>query len=778
MALKVEKGVITSPGATGNQTINLIDTGFGTVKALIVWGSYHTAEGDTDGNAIFCQGIGTYRGSVVQQTVVSFFSADAGASSDTARGHQTNQILRGYSAAAPTVDFTASLVSLGDAQFVLNWTDLPATASIKFHYLVLGGSEITDALVDSFSSPTVTGTLNETVATGFGKPDLLFSLFGANFPNADSASDIEFAFGVGKDDANEASTSIAENDGEAVMDMNMAQKSSWLAAVKAAGMQVEMELTAKSNWPTDGFQVNVVTAPGFALVVSYLALRGTFTSVIGSGTAPTAAPTVTQDLPVGATPRGAIFFHNSLPAVATTDNTSADLGTIGIGAMDGTREGWAGFGQDDGAGDSQTHRHHSESKVIRMFTPGAAGTLQSEADASFSGNNVRLTWPDTDTVAREYRYVLLGDSTSITYEKTGALVAGTRTVGADVAERAEAGAITAGALLPGSDVIERNRAGSLVATGRLVGADAFESSEAGSLVAATLLVGADVSERTEAGALVTTARLSAADVAERAETGSLVTQGLLSGIGSKDGAKAGSLVTTGRLSGVDVAESSETGSLVTAGRISGADAWERAMAGALVAQAMLRGVDQPEYAEAGALMASARLSGLDSAQYAELGSLIARGLLSGIGIKEGAGKSGSLVAGTRLVGSDAWERAKAGAIVATFRVSGVDVAEHAELGSLVAGTWASGSDVAEYTESGSLVAGTRLGGSQSHEISKIGSLIARAIVAASVLEIVVGQLQEFISGGRAKSGSSGHVGSGSPGRASSPSAGRAKRRFP
>ena len=77
--------------------------------------------------------------------------------------------------------------------------------------------------------------------------------------------------------------------------------------------------------------------------------------------------------------------------------------------MDGTHESWEGVGDDDGAASAITHRHHSESKVIKMFTPAAAGTLTSEADGAFSGTNVRLSWNDIDTVEREYRYLLLGD---------------------------------------------------------------------------------------------------------------------------------------------------------------------------------------------------------------------------------------------------------------------------------------------------------------------------------------------------------------------------------
>lgn len=413
--LKVEKGILVAPGATGNQTVSLIDTGFGTVKALLVWGAYQTAEGDTNGDAIFCVGIGTYRSSVAEQHCVSVIAADAVSPTVTASGSRTTSILRGYSgAAAPTVDFDAALVSLGDAQFVINWTDLPATASILFHYLALGGDDITDARVIPLDITTGTGTQNFTVATGFGKPDLMLSL-GSNNNTTDGDKTFwnTLFVGAGKSDTEQFVSSIHDGDALATVGLGALQKASFLTYASETTLHVDAPLTARSAWPTDGVQINKVVNTLGAARFGALALRGSFVSVIGAGTAPTAAPTVTQDLPVGSTPRGAVFVHNSLPVISGLETVSADLGTWGIGATDGAREGWAGIGDDDAAAASQTHRHHSGSKAIRMFTPGAAGTLTSEADASFNANNVRLSWPDTDTDAREYRYLLLGDAPTV-----------------------------------------------------------------------------------------------------------------------------------------------------------------------------------------------------------------------------------------------------------------------------------------------------------------------------------------------------------------------------
>jgi hypothetical protein len=406
VALKVEVGTFTSPGATGNQTISLADAAFGTVKAIYLWMSYQTAEADTGADLRFSQGLGSYRGAVAQQYHNAVISVDGVGTSDSANNGGTGSVLRGFSNATPTDDFEADLTSLGDAQFVINWVDLPTTASLKCNYLALGGSDITDALVGSFSTTGATGTQDITVTSGFGKPDLILVIHGAS----GGVGHVRLMFGVGKDDSNQGVSGFFDEDARPNMEVAAVQRAEFIGnLISDTALFTAATLSARASWPTDGFQINK-SVDGIATDYGYLALRGTFTSVIGSGTVPTAAPPVTQDLAVGATPRGAIFFHNALPTIAGLDNSDADLGMFAMGAMDGTHEAWEGVGQDDANTASVTHRHHSESKTIKMFTPGAAGTLTSEADGSFSGNDVRLTWPDTDTVPREYRYLLLGDA--------------------------------------------------------------------------------------------------------------------------------------------------------------------------------------------------------------------------------------------------------------------------------------------------------------------------------------------------------------------------------
>lgn len=409
---RVEVGFFQPSSAVEQKTITLIDEDFGDVKLLLLFTVAQASPADTDGDAILSAGVGSYRGGAVQQYCSSLFSDDGVGTSATAIGGSTSSIVRGYSAATPTVDFDIALVSLGDAQFRVDVTDLPATAGIRVYYMALGGSQVTDSLLSAVNVTAVTGTQDVTVAAGFGLPDLLLALIG-HPPGGDAAANIRFQLGAGKSDTEMAVTGFNQDNGTANMELSSYQASAFLATPNNdTAMAQVATLSARSSWPTDGYQINKSVA-GLALAsLAVAALRGTFKSIIGSGTVPTAGGLpVVQDIPVGATPRGALFFHNVLPATAAQDNSHADLGLLGIGIMDGVREYWIGFGNDDGNTTSIAHRHASEQKTIRMFTPAAAGTLTSEADGSFFGESVRLSWNDIEaSIAREYRYVVFGEA--------------------------------------------------------------------------------------------------------------------------------------------------------------------------------------------------------------------------------------------------------------------------------------------------------------------------------------------------------------------------------
>lgn len=411
MALNAQKGVISSPAGTGNQTYSLA-ANFDP-KALIVWLSNQTAEGIV-ADAQMALGIATDRGGTAVQWSIGLTSNDAAAAGDNSSYASTSSIARLLDPGLTTATAAVAFVEFhtgATSDFVLNWTDVPDSVGTKLHYLVLGGSDITDALVGKMDLST-TSPQDITVASGFGQPDLLL-FTQAHFTVAATGSSIaQMMMGWAKSDTARRCAVWNEDEGSATIDVGFWNKDRAILMLDDAGntAYAEADLSAKASWPTDGFQLTIPTLPAVATYdVYYLALKGTFQSQIGSNSSPTGAPTVNQDNAAGFAPAAAMVWGSGVSAKSTIDTTHANLGQFYIGATDGTNEGWAGFSEEDGAADADTYSYHSESKTIQMHNSDDS-TILAEADGSFSGNNFRLAWNDTDATAREYNWVVLGSA--------------------------------------------------------------------------------------------------------------------------------------------------------------------------------------------------------------------------------------------------------------------------------------------------------------------------------------------------------------------------------
>lgn len=416
MALNADLHILTQPGSTGNQTYSLASNF--DPKAVIVWANAVAADGSVADWA-YGIGFGTYRGATVQQRFTAMRGMDAQTSADNARGQGSNAllVLQTNSAGAATRDLEITLVSMltgSTSNVVLNWVNLHTTASIRVFMLVLGGSDIADALVDGLTIGTASATQDETVVAGFGKPELTF--FMGNGASAEVASSPMQHFGFAKQgeagrglafsviDGNTASlTALRQRSDRCLMDL-LATGSSTATDRAIGGLD-----TTVGNWPTDGFRIVWDTTPANADVVSYLALRTTAQIATGSNTAVTGgSPPVTQDNACGFAPKAGLVFSWGLAASSAIQAADADQVGLGLGATDGTDQAWAGLTEDDAAGTMVSKQQQETDHILANYTPAPA--LQSSATGSFSGNNFRLTWDDLDTVAREYQWLALGDA--------------------------------------------------------------------------------------------------------------------------------------------------------------------------------------------------------------------------------------------------------------------------------------------------------------------------------------------------------------------------------
>lgn len=417
MGVSAAVGVISAPAVTGNQTYNLSGGNWGsgvTPQALIAYWTEQTAEGSA-AEAIFSIGVATYRGSAVGQGGIVMSSQDAQASATGAFLIYDSSLCRIVDPGGATTDGEIDFVSFGSDQFVLNWVNLPGTATTLLSYLVLGGTDITDAL--AFDFLTTTGaTVDVDVATGFGQPDLLLFIaapWDQSVINTADGTAAGLSLGAGIKDGTTRCTVMSEDTGSVSMDMGLWQQSAVILQPDHATLSTEdteITLSASSAWPTDGFELTLTNAPAGDSPVVCLALKGTFQKALSARVTPTSISD--SDYNVGFTPKAAFCWGgNIIPAAGATtpDTGNAQLGQLWVGATDGTNETLKGWSQEDGALDSDTYSYHSSSKTVQMHNADDASLLL-EADGSFTGTTFRLSYNDIDATSREFNALVIGET--------------------------------------------------------------------------------------------------------------------------------------------------------------------------------------------------------------------------------------------------------------------------------------------------------------------------------------------------------------------------------
>jgi hypothetical protein len=417
VALSAKKGVLTSPGATGTQATNGV--GF-QPTLLFVWCAYNTAEQLVDGNAKFHLGAAAADGVTITKGYRGAFTTDAAATSSASSTLNTNGILRGF-ASTTTIDFVVDFTSFDSDGFTLNWTDLPATASIRVHYLALGGSDITKARVGTFTGPNNATNTDVTVTAGFGQPDLLFVLYrdsdthvvGLGDTTADGYSSLACGVKDASGNVTQAMSTFLVDAGSPTATHALYQRTGRIGGGydNVPPLVMEGQLTSAATWPTDGFRVNWPDTHTMNITWLYVAVRGTFQASLGTMTTATTISNVDYD--AGFVPSAALMWGGNLPASTTvteTDAGAAQATAWGIGATDGTSEGGAWWADDQGNTTINAGTAHTESKAWMAVEPAVTGapTKIGEADGLFSGNNVRLSWTDADAATRELVVLALG----------------------------------------------------------------------------------------------------------------------------------------------------------------------------------------------------------------------------------------------------------------------------------------------------------------------------------------------------------------------------------
>lgn len=398
MALQTKVGSFAKIDTVASQAV----TGVGfTPKAIIFWttGS-NAAAGTWVGNVYSTLG---YTAGPANSYAIGAVSLDAQTSSDTARRIAAKCITIPNNLGNATY-IEADLTSFDADGFTLNWTTNVGggLAGSQIMYMALGGSDITNAKVQLWTSATGTG--NQAV-TGVGfKPDLaIHALNGLISPV--SGTFTRFITGAMNKHGQQYGQSLSMSDGANPSDTSRYQQTdACILAQDNSGATVQGQAHYVSM-DSDGFTLNWSTALGAVSVIS-LCLKGV-SSKIGSFPKTTAAAPASQSVTRTVFQPRAVMFSMIDGGVATGPLATASWG---LGATDTVNSRVAHFFDSDNTSPTRAKSVYVNDRAVIGSIGTGAVSIDASATATIVPDGFNLTWSPNDTGTADIAYIALGDA--------------------------------------------------------------------------------------------------------------------------------------------------------------------------------------------------------------------------------------------------------------------------------------------------------------------------------------------------------------------------------
>lgn len=398
--IAVKKGSFTTATATGNQSVTGVGLG-AAGEAIIFFGTWNQTASGTVGSTWNWYGFAT---SSTNRGARWMFNSDAVSPTDNARGGSDTLCIF-QSDAAGNNRLTADFVSFdgSDGNFTINWTNAPAAAYIV-HFIVLGGTDLTNAKVQALALSSSTGNVGYT-GVGF-QPD--FGIWvTTNQTSLTGEAHMTLGLGWAVSTTKRGSISVNADD-----NVSMTQQMDWNAIVATdralicltnAASTVDIEFDFVS-WDSDGVTYNQINAPTANTDLLALFLKGgqydagSFTSC---GTTD-CTDTVSTDFQ----PKGVILGAYQ----STTDRTVQVNAIMGFGAFtstDGTQEGTIASQGQDAVLSTDVDQRTLTTKAITLI--GSSGAVMREADGTgLNSSDFQLTW--TTAAAAINIWAAIGDA--------------------------------------------------------------------------------------------------------------------------------------------------------------------------------------------------------------------------------------------------------------------------------------------------------------------------------------------------------------------------------
>lgn len=340
MPLNAEVGSTTQ---NGNQSIDL--AGAFQPKAIIGWSTYTAANPAAHARMSIGFADGT------SQACVSVVSADAAADSDTNRKYSTDRFWEVLTTAGGVA--YSNVVSSLDADG-FSVTSSGVDANNKLSYLALGGSDLTNAKIVTF---TGNGSAGAQSVTGVGfKPDCVIVL--SAIRAVGSGVNAFLAYGFATADA-QYGMAITSLDAQATMDAaRIVSNTSFLPIIGTSSVSRTGTFAGFTN---DGFTVNWSGADTVEHVA--LCLKFTSPSYVKAGhvTTGTANGQTITASGLGHTPKSVLLMGGLLESTFDVVNGGLNLS---VGGFDDTRQAAACVSDEDGAATSFAKSRFNTNRVF------------------------------------------------------------------------------------------------------------------------------------------------------------------------------------------------------------------------------------------------------------------------------------------------------------------------------------------------------------------------------------------------------------------------------
>ena len=300
---------------------------------------------------------------------------------------------------AGTVIWECDVSAWNKTTFTLNWT-INDAEGFTFHYIILGGSEVS-AKLTLLASGTSTGNV---AVTGVGfKPNcnILFhaGLSSLSIPNTNVH--VEFGLGYVGNLGTERASFIGAWNAQTTMDTGRYQLNK--VAIKSNPNDVSGYDLSHVSFDSDGYTVNVDDAPGASQPIIVLSLKGVWTSCGVFNKSTGGAPASQAVTGIGFQPT--LLMLQSVMAV--TSGTRDPHARFVLGASDGTNERCNTWKSEDGVANSNVVAIVKETKIIQI-SDNNSSVIQAEADlTSFDDDGFTLDWTINNGVATEIVYFAL-----------------------------------------------------------------------------------------------------------------------------------------------------------------------------------------------------------------------------------------------------------------------------------------------------------------------------------------------------------------------------------